>query len=661
MPSRTRTGDRNSSFRFDALSRRRAVAFALTFALIVFMALEGGTYDVVIRQEVAAGVWTLIAAGALLGLLPRNALDGSRAAYLAAFAGLTAITALSLLWTSSAERTYFEIARVAGYGGFVVLGATAVNRYTWRAAAAGLAAAIGVVTLLALASRLFPDALPASPVTDAFDSSRLSYPLDYWNAVASWAAVTIAVGLAYGSHARSQPVRCLGAALVPAAILVTYLTYSRGGVIAAGVAVVAVIAFGRNRWTAGVQAAASALAGAALIGLVRSRPEIAEATGGDGGAALALATLAAGSGCAIVAAAVRSAGTDRLRLPTKTSLAIAPLALLLILVVVALGQDRLSDAYSDFKGTDQVTQSEGDSASRLTSSDGNRYAYWESAVDAFESAPLIGIGAGTYEFYWSENGSEPEYLRDAHSLYFEHLAEVGLIGGFILIVLLVSLFRSGLRARGGTRSGQGPEAVAFISVFVVWLVHAGVDWIWEVPALTAVALLGITIASAARAPRARPSGLWPRAALFVIALAAVIVQIPGIVSTERIRDAGESRLAGDSVGAIALADEAVAAAPWAATPRYVRARAELAAGDLDAAAADAEAASDREPDNLYHRILRTEIDLQRDRVASARVQFELALRLNGELPILNRFSGLRIDLERRLAEAEAAAKIDGDL
>ncbi len=61
-----------------------------------------------------------------------------------------------------------------------------------------------LVSLLALGSRLLPDLFPPDAVDAVFPSSRLHYPLSYWNGVAAFTAMTavLAVGLE-----RARPVR----------------------------------------------------------------------------------------------------------------------------------------------------------------------------------------------------------------------------------------------------------------------------------------------------------------------------------------------------------------------------------------------------------------------------------------------------------------------
>ena len=119
------------------------------------------------------------------------------------------MTAASLTWSASSERTTLEVARVVDYLGLVVLLGTVLDARTWRPAAAGLGFGALLVSALALGSRLIPAAFPADTVAGALHFDRLSYPLGYWNAVAAWGAMSATFGLAWSAHDKSRASRAL--------------------------------------------------------------------------------------------------------------------------------------------------------------------------------------------------------------------------------------------------------------------------------------------------------------------------------------------------------------------------------------------------------------------------------------------------------------------
>jgi hypothetical protein len=138
----------------------QATAFALPAALLIYYALRGGSYDIVIRQEEAVALWWLLGLGFGLGLLPRVRLPRGALIPIISLGLLAAWTAVALGWSESDENTVAELARVVHYGGILLLVWSLADRSARRAAAAGLLTAGIAVCALAVVSRLAPDAFP---------------------------------------------------------------------------------------------------------------------------------------------------------------------------------------------------------------------------------------------------------------------------------------------------------------------------------------------------------------------------------------------------------------------------------------------------------------------------------------------------------------------
>lgn len=72
--------------------------------------------------------------------------------------------------------------------------------------------------------------------------------------------------------------------------------------------------------------------------------------------------------------------------------------------LAAGGPSRGADAWDRFKNPDIGANNS--TTARLGSASGNgRYQYWMGAKDAFETAPLNGRGAGSFESYWQRNAT----------------------------------------------------------------------------------------------------------------------------------------------------------------------------------------------------------------------------------------------------------------
>jgi tetratricopeptide (TPR) repeat protein len=618
-----RVAERRTSGRLIA---RRTAGFLIALALTLLLAFDGGGYDLVIRQEVGLALWALIALGLAIGVLPRAHLTPAAWVALGGFGAFAAFNLLAHSWTESDERTTAELARVLQYGGLVALAYLALNRYTWRGAALGFAAAALVVPFFAVGARLFPD-LIHDDFARTLGIDRLSYPLDYWNAVSCWGAMAVAAALALSANASRIELRAGALATVPVSALSVYLTYSRFGVAALAIAVIAAVALSRNRWTAVANASGGAVAAGAAILVTRGQDEIARATGDAGAATVVLALLAAGAGCAAWAWITSRARLDEVRMRLRTArVMLAGGASVALLAAIAL-HGPLGDAWDEFKNDKAPSSSR---TERLTTLGGTRYEVWSKAIDAFEEDRWRGVGPGTYEYYWSRHGEGTEFVRDAHSLYIEQFAELGVPGFVTLLIALGGLLYAAIQAR--RRWGRRREIAAgsaVIAAFVVFLAYAGIDWMWELGAVGTLAIGGVAVAGAGGLERAgahQPRPLM-RLGLTIGALLLAAVQVPGLVSTQRLRASDTDLDRGQLSDALDEANEAVEAEPWAASPYAMRATVLERSGDLGPAATDAGDAIDREPDNWRHHLLLARIEAERGHRRAARSELAEARRL----------------------------------
>jgi hypothetical protein len=621
--------------------------FVVAFALVFYLGMDGAGYDLGVRQQVFLVIWASIGVGFAVGVLPRTRTQ--RALLVPAIAGgaLFVWTAVSLGWTESDERTTSELARLAGYLGVVTLGVCTLNRHTFRAAAAGLSAAALAIAAVSIASRLDPSLFDsAREVGGAFVTDRLDFPLDYWNAIGAWGAMACAAAVAWSAHARHPGLRVLNLALTPVAGLAVYLTYSRGGVIATAVAVVAVLVLSVNRWTALLHVLAAAAGTAIVIVVAREQEQIANATGDDGAGAVLAALLAAAGICAGAVFLTTLLRADRARLAPPTARWAVPVFVAgLAVVAVVGGSGPVSRAWDEFRSQD-APLSGNDPAKRLTSAGGNRNDIWESALDAYHADPLIGVGPGTFEFWWEREGDDPEFVRDAHSLYLEQLAELGLPGLLLTVVFLTGLLVAAILGRRRLiLPGDIGASVAMCSVFVVFLVSAGIDWMWEETAVAGLALGGIAVASAGGAARLRRSdrrGIirlpGMRLAIVVGALMLAGLQIPGLVATQRIRASEDALAAGETEAARRSAEDARAAAPWWATPSSQAALVDQAAGRLDAARTEIEQAIEKEPTNWRWPLVLATIQAEAGDRAAAKQTFREGRRLGPNLTFYSPYS-----------------------
>ena len=284
-------------------------------------------------------------------------------------------------------------------------------------------------------------------------------------------------------------------------------------------------------------------------------------------------------------------------------------------------------AWHSFKSTGVVTQSN-DPSQRLLNLSGDRYLVWKSALKEYDQRPLTGGGAGTFQFWWNRHGTTPEYLRDTHNLWLQNLAELGLPGLLLIAAVALAAVWATLAARHrARRQPSAGAAAASVAVLVVYLAFASVDWMWQTTAVTVLALAMVAAAGARLAVRDRPLGWRLRVPVVLLAAGACAVQLPGLLSTIEIRRSQQAERGGRATVALAWANDAVSAAPWAASPYEQRGLILEAAGRYAAAAGNLRRATENEPTNYAHWLILARIETEQGRFASAVRDLQQAHRL----------------------------------
>ena len=602
-----------------SISIPTAATFAATAALLVAYAVDGGSYDIVARQEFGLLIWWALLVAAAAGLLPARRPGAPVVVVIFALAALALWTAASFSWSQSDERTLTELARVLHHLGLFLLVVVVAGRERWIAVAGGATAAAAIVCGLALGTRLAPGTFGVDKTARAFETNRLSSPLGYWNAVGAWTAMTTVLLLAWSAHARTAVVRALALAAVPAVLLTLYLTYSRASVADLVVGVVLIVLLARRRWTTALHTLAGLALGGTLILVVRSHPQIADFTGTAGrGQVLGAVVVAALAGAAVALATLRL-GLDRVRLaPSAGRATFAAVGAIAALGLVVAAFTVIPPAWHDFKQPYGATNTS-DPAARFSNLNSGRYQIYSSAISTFRANPLKGTGAGTFEFSWNGQGRTDEFLRDAHSLYLEPFSELGLLGGLLVLLFTAGVIATIAAARrrvaedehaAGVVAGVGAACGAY-------LVAAGVDWMWEVTAVTALFLVLAGTAGAVTLRDAAPLRRPARWALALVALACAAVMLPGLLSASELQRSSREVVRGDLPAAAAAARKAEQAGPWAASPHLQLALIDEQAGDLEGARAQLRAAGRREPTNWRVPFILSRVEAARGDAAAA--------------------------------------------
>jgi O-antigen ligase len=306
------------------------------------------------------------------------------------------------------------------------------------------------------------------------------------------------VGVILALHAASGreepwPVRALATGALPLLALTLYLTFSRGAIAATilGAAVYAIAARPRRlpatllvggtaTWVA-----LSTAYRADLIGTVHYRSPAGLLEGHHVARvvvwAAALALLARLLLVPLEHRLDRLGGERPVRPRVAAGLAAGALMLALIVALAAGAPHRLRVEIDAFSRGNTISET-GNARDRLGAVGNNgRLGLWRVARADAREHRFHGSGAGTFRVQWLERRPSGILLvNDAHSLYLETLAELGIVGFALLCVALGGVLVAALvRALGPLR---GPAA-AVLAAGVAVAAHAGIDWDWEMPAL----------------------------------------------------------------------------------------------------------------------------------------------------------------------------------
>ena len=208
-------------------------------------------------------------------------------------------------------------------------------------------------------------------------------------------------------------------------------------------------------------------------------------------------------------------------------------------------------------------------AGLLSAGGHQREEYWSVALGAAGEHPVAGAGAGTFWQLWLQEREEPFSARDAHGLYVETLGELGVVG----LVLVAAALVAPLAVRRGRP--------LLVGAYGAFLVHAGIDWDWELAGVAAVGVvLGCALLLDGRGDRTgrRPVAAWAAGA--AVLFVAACVTLVGAVALDAAREALRDGRAAD---AASTAERAADVQPWAAEPWLVLAEARRALGEGGAA------------------------------------------------------------------------------
>jgi hypothetical protein len=413
--------------------------------------------------------------------------------WLAAALALLVWILLSSVWSASRAQSILETRRTIVYAA-VVLALLLLARRGADVLAPATFVAVAAVLVYALGRYLL-----GTRHADPFEAYDIHQPLGYANAIAILAVIALLLGLGLITDAPSRALRCAGAAAAPLASATIVLASSTGSILAAvvGLAVVVVMSGAAVRTCGAVAVVAPGALAAAVIS--RTSGLASDADPRLSGVTVAVVLVVAALGSAALADVVRLPERATRRRSRRLLLS----ALLVLVVAAAVGV--------------------ASAGSREPRASYYRVA-WN---DQIRAHPLLGTGAGTFGRVWAESGMQVPQggALDAHSLYVEALAELGPVGLILVLAFLAAPLRGLLRRR---RAAYVPAAAAAYAAF---LLHAGIDWDWEMPAVVVASLCTAAVVATAQLEDDRPLGTRTRAALLALSAALGAAAIAGTASS----------------------------------------------------------------------------------------------------------------------------------
>ncbi len=491
-----------------------ALAIGALLCWITFQAGGGLNLESMTGVEMilTIGSGLVIALAILFAPAARRAYGSWPAALLLA---LTALTALSVVWSVQPDDSWQDAGRMLAYsavfGAAVALAHAAPSR--WQAILGGVVLAAVVVCGYALATEVFPARLDPNDLY-----ARLQEPYGYWNAIGLTAAMGVIGALWLGARrAGHELLSALSYPIMGLFLITLLLAYSRGALAALTLGLILWFAIVPLRLRSAAVLVTGGLGAAVVVAWDFSQhalstdgvplPERVSA-GHQLGVLIAAVLLALSiAGLSIGFFTARRAPRRSTRRRAGTLLiGLLVLAILAFAGRVAVSKRGLFGSISHtFNSlTNPNAKVPANTPGRLTAVGSVRARYWNEALEVFKAHPLLGSGARGFETAHLRYRTELIEAHQAHGYIVQTLADLGLVGLLVTLALLaVWMLAAGRSTHPFNRRWQGwrwrghPEPytaerigmLSMLCLVVVFGLHSLIDWTWYVPGDACVALL----------------------------------------------------------------------------------------------------------------------------------------------------------------------------
>ena len=422
---------------------------------------------------VAAAV---LCGAALLGRLPLPAIGREGVAFALLATGFLVWTGVTILWSVLPDRSWDYFNRGLAYLVFAVLGAFAGSIVAPRVVAWLLGGLVALTCLWALAGKVVP-----ALYGDYGRLARLRSPVGYWNALALVAVFAIPIAL-WAATRGKRPVRAGGVVGLYVFLIALLLTYSRGGILSALVALGLWFLFTRARFDGVVAFVEGGVPAALVFGIALQLPGITEdaqphSVRVHDGLVFAPVLLLGGAAAFALAYFVRyRPGAERERLLLRVALGAA-------IACLAIGATVVAASGNPFGAQTEVAQG----PSRLAEGSlNNRWQWWKEAWHGWVDEPIGGTGAGSFEIVHRKYRDSSVDVREPHDLPLQFASETGLVGLLLWGGSIAAALVGAWRALGRFAGDDREAALALGIALPAFLVHGLLDYDWDFVALGSI-------------------------------------------------------------------------------------------------------------------------------------------------------------------------------
>ncbi len=125
-----------------------------------------------------------------------------------------------------------------------------------------------------------------------------------------------------------------------------------------------------------------------------------------------------------------------------------------------------------------------------TKSLGTRTLMVKDSIKMLRAHPILGTGNGTYQYVYMKYRSAYYFSKFPHSIFFQILDELGIVGGAAFIYLIFALFKNGVRT---VRNKYNVLLIGLVSALFGIVLHALMDFDWSLMFMPFIFFVGFAV------------------------------------------------------------------------------------------------------------------------------------------------------------------------